>query len=356
MVFEISAESEQHRRAGRLREAAQADAALQEVLRGAYAGRHDVLDALWWRAHPLTDTPAGWPDPAAELPELQAAVYSRARSPESASEDEQRLAALQLALGLDTADLDALLGQYPALEAGALAKTGPFLPARVRKVPLSDPDTRTFRTLAEGGADAAVGTAAGHGPEASAAPRRLRGLRAGALVLAGAAVGVLALLVLQASGLAGATDASGGATPTAGASETAGPAASAGNLLGVFDQPEFVPDDTTPALGGEYTSVHSLFGPVLETGLPYSVFAARLRDDQYCLILRNADLTGTSACTTLDELAGSGLHLNATVMGSLGTAGPLPVSDTYDQLIDVSVDWTADGMSSSSGPHPSADG
>ncbi|TFC24067.1 hypothetical protein [Cryobacterium glucosi] len=355
MVFEISAESEQHRRAGRLREAAQADAALQEVLRRGYPGRHDVLDALWWRAHPLTETPAGRPDPAAELPELQAAVYSRARSPESASEDEQRLAALQLALGRDTADLDALLGQYPTLEAGALAKTGPFLPARVRKVPLSDPDTGTFRTLAEGGADAAAGTAAGPGPEA-AAPRRLRVLRAGALVLAGAAVGVLALLVLQASGLAGATDASGGATPTAGASETAGPAASAGNLLGVFDQPEFVPDDTTPALGGEYTSVHSLFGPVLETGLPYSVFAARLRDDQYCLILRNADLTGTSACTTLDELAGSGLHLNATVMGSLGTAGPLTVSDAYDQLIDVSVDWTADGMSSSSGPHPSADG
>ncbi|MDY7555508.1 hypothetical protein [Cryobacterium sp. 10C3] len=149
MVFEISAEYEQHRRAGRLREAAQADAALHEVLRRGYPGRHDVLDALWWRAHPLTETPAGRPDPAAELPELQAAVYSRARSPESASEDEQRLAALQLALGRDTADLDALLGQYPTLEAGALAKTGPFLPARVRKVPLSDPDTGTFRTLAE---------------------------------------------------------------------------------------------------------------------------------------------------------------------------------------------------------------
>jgi hypothetical protein len=359
MVFESSAESDQQRsqqqqHAGNLREAAQADAALGAVLRRAYLGRHDVLDALWWRAHPLTETPAGRLDPAAELPTLQAAVYSRARSAESAPGDEQRLAALQLALEQDAADLDELLEQYPAPITAA--ETGPCPSARAEKKPLSVPDRGTFSALAGTGVGDATEIEIGAGPE-SPAPQRLRGPRGTALLLAaGAAAGVLALLALQASGLAGATDASGGTTPTAGATETAGPTASAGNLLGVFDQPEFVPDDTTPALGGEYTSVHSLFGPVLETGLPYSVFAARLRDDQYCLILRNADLTGTSACTTLDELTGSGLHLNATVVGARDSADPLTASVTHDQLIDVSVDWTTDGMSSSSGPHRSADG
>ena len=134
MVFESSAEARRHR-AGHLREAAQADAALHAVLRRDYPGRHDVLDALWWRAHPLMESPAGRPDPAAELPSLQAAVYSRARSAESASDDDERLAALQRTLGRDTADLDELLEQYPApLNA---AETGPLPSARVRKVPLS---------------------------------------------------------------------------------------------------------------------------------------------------------------------------------------------------------------------------
>jgi len=104
MIIEISAEAGR-RRAGQLREAARADAALHAVLRRTYPGRHDVLDALWWRAHPLSETPAGRGDPAAELPALQAAVYSRARSAESASADGQRLATLQLALDHDTADL-----------------------------------------------------------------------------------------------------------------------------------------------------------------------------------------------------------------------------------------------------------
>ena len=359
MVFESNAAAVRHL-AGHLREAAQADAALHAVLRRDYPGRHDVLDALWWRAHPLTESPAGRPDPAAALPSLQAAVYSRARSAESAPEDEERLAALQQALDQDTADLETLLEQHATPEAAALAKTAQLLSARAEKGPLSAPDRGTFSALAGTVAGDATeievdaGPEAGAGPE-NAAPRRLRGLRAGALVLAGTAIGVLSLLALQASGLAGATDAPGGTVSTAGVSETAGPSASADDLLAIFDGPEFVPDETAPALGGEYTAVHSLFGPALDA--PYSVFAARLRDDQYCLILRNADLTGTSACTTLDELVGSGLHLNATVMGALDSADPLSASVTYDQLIDVSVDWTsAGGMSSTSGPHRGAEG
>ncbi|TFB85366.1 hypothetical protein E3O44_14410 [Cryobacterium algoricola] len=362
MVFEISAESEQQRRAGHLREAAQADAALHAVLRRDYRGRHDVLDALWWRAHPLTESPSGRPDPAAALPDLQAAVYSRARSAESAPEDEERLAALKQALDQDTADLEALLEQHATPEAAALAKTAQLLSARAEKGPLSAPDRGTFSALAGTVAGDATEIEVDAGPEAVAGPenaarRRLRGLRAGALVLAGTAIGVLSLLALQASGLAGATDAPGAATSTAGVSETAGPTASANDLLAIFDGPEFVPDETAPALGGEYTAVHSLFGPTPEYWMPYSVFAARLRDDQYCLILRTADLTGTSVCTTLDELTQSGLHLNATVMGTLAPPGPLSATDAYDQLTDVTVDWTvAGGMTSTSGPHRGAEG
>ncbi|HEU4807751.1 MAG TPA: hypothetical protein VFT01_05775 [Homoserinimonas sp.] len=54
------------------------DPAFEAALRAAYHGRHDVLDALWWAAHPLTDSPRGVADPARGLLELQRAVFSRA--------------------------------------------------------------------------------------------------------------------------------------------------------------------------------------------------------------------------------------------------------------------------------------
>ena len=59
-------------------ERARADAEWLASLRSAYRGRHDVLDALWWVAHPHTATPSGLTDPADGLRELQRAVFSRA--------------------------------------------------------------------------------------------------------------------------------------------------------------------------------------------------------------------------------------------------------------------------------------
>ena len=49
----------------------------EALLRAAYRGRHDVLDALWWAAHPLTASPRGVADPASSLRELQRSVFSR---------------------------------------------------------------------------------------------------------------------------------------------------------------------------------------------------------------------------------------------------------------------------------------
>lgn len=56
------------------------DPALLLRLRGAYRGRHELLDSLWWAAHPLTVSPRGNRDPAYELSELQRAVFARGPS------------------------------------------------------------------------------------------------------------------------------------------------------------------------------------------------------------------------------------------------------------------------------------
>ncbi len=53
------------------------DAVWLSALRDAYRGPHDVLDALWWQARPLTVAPSGTPYPGADITRLQRAVYSR---------------------------------------------------------------------------------------------------------------------------------------------------------------------------------------------------------------------------------------------------------------------------------------
>lgn len=66
-----------HLLAARLLDRATDDRGLRTRLRASYHGRHDVLDALWWRAHPLSTAPSGTPDPALELEPLRRAAYAR---------------------------------------------------------------------------------------------------------------------------------------------------------------------------------------------------------------------------------------------------------------------------------------
>ena len=112
--------------AGRLETAAATDPGLVIALRAAYRGRHDVQDALWWRAHPLSRTPGGRPDPLVGLGEEQTAVYSRTRidgprsevadpdtgEPVSATIGEHRLRQLTRLLAQDAAALDLVLVSF----------------------------------------------------------------------------------------------------------------------------------------------------------------------------------------------------------------------------------------------------
>lgn len=103
-------------------ERAKADDLWLSKLRSEYRGRHDMLDALWWAAHPLADSPRGTPDPARDLSELQRAVFSR---PEAESgmtgrirESEHRLQEAQRVLAEDRRLL------VEALNAVEVAKVG----------------------------------------------------------------------------------------------------------------------------------------------------------------------------------------------------------------------------------------
>lgn len=85
-------------------ERAGSDPDFETGLRAAYQGRHDVLDALWWAAHPLTSSPRGVADPARELRDLQRAAFSRSddRTPEEVQEAERRLHEVERMLAEDS--------------------------------------------------------------------------------------------------------------------------------------------------------------------------------------------------------------------------------------------------------------
>ena len=114
------------------------DPQFESRLRSVYQGRHDVLDALWWAAHPLTPSPRGIPDPAAELRGLQNAVFSRGRGespiiefadPHTGAsvrmrEAEHRLQEAQRLLAADAAQLSAaLIAAEPTVAAAGVRES-----------------------------------------------------------------------------------------------------------------------------------------------------------------------------------------------------------------------------------------
>ncbi len=310
--------------AHRLSIAAAADAALASALRDAYRGRHDVLDALWWRCHPLTQSPAGRPDPAAELPPLQAEVYSRIRPDSPTGDGEQRLRALTDRLRRDAADLDEVL---------LLFRDEPALP---RVAP-------TFGTAALPVVEDAPGDL---GPANRGRPRTLGGpglrrtlllLAAGAIVGA-IAVGAVSALVRQ------------GGSATRSADEVA--ASASPGLVRLFNQPP-VPDQTTIDLGRGFRpdSIRAMF---VEKETSSSVYVARRGDDLYCVILRTQGQQGARACVGLAELARRGMDLTVTVPVNPFTLGKDSLHEA-DALADVTIRVSTDGdVTSETAPHPAS--
>lgn len=319
--------------AQRLWTAAQNDADLRARLRSSYGGRLDVFDALWWRANPLSPTPAGLPDPGVELIDLKAAVYRLHTDPEPleefvdpitqhtvfATETEHRLRTRMREQAQEDAALDAVL---------ALVENG------------SD-------TTASG---ATRSDSAGAGPGESPYPvdpgadDPLRKHRVAVLlVLAGAVVGALIALAVPAL-----VDPAG--LPVAGnpaATETVAPTdpdaddrrRTGRDVLKIFDEPAEFADGQVPDLGISFDqdSIRSIGPAPGDTG--YDVYVAKRGQSQYCIVVQDADNTGTNACASPDTLARTGLWAHATVLGTIPIRGNprLPV------LLSLYVIWAPDG-------------
>ncbi|TFD50189.1 hypothetical protein E3T55_09790 [Cryobacterium frigoriphilum] len=332
--------------AQRLWLAAQTDAGLLTRLRVNYRGRCDVLDALWWRFRPLTPTESGQPDPAVDLAELQARVYSReglnepvieafdqrAGTTVSATAHEHRLAALRARLTQDAAALDALLERMRDWTPEQAADESPprFKPAAVLGTaresetapypvePTEPPTPPTPGTPAE---------------LAQLAPLSRPVFFALGLVL-GVVIGTAGAI-----GTLGEGDSAGqGDSANAVANQSGGTvSASSSDVLQIFEEDTDWADGGPPDLGREFEpdSIRSVLGPA-PIGTGYGVYVAQRGTAEYCIVVQDADQSGSTACATARTIATSGLYLHARVWSP-----PEPADNAV--LLQVYVSWSSTG-------------
>ncbi|WP_377010158.1 hypothetical protein [Cryobacterium melibiosiphilum] len=325
-----------------LRDSVLTDAVKLADAREAYRGSGDVLDALWWRLHPFTPTPAGTPDPGAALPARQARVYARpctatggvaptgAAGPVSTlAAAEQELRALEQRLALDAAALDSVVERMLAV---ATVGTGGGAAATDAQAAARD--------------GAGVGAAARRGPPLTACSRGTSGRR----WRRGLSVFALGAVVGSVCAALAATVAPWGAEPQAAADAASAPAdtavdATTAAALRIFTAATNWPDDAPPPLGAEYdpASIRSVLGAA-PWSPGYGVYVAHRVGGDVCIIVQQNHRSVQTACTSPATLADRGLTVQASVATNAATnAEDGTATDATADAVLVTVDWRPDG-------------
>lgn len=315
-----------------LRTTAEQDTALHAALQQDFAAQTgtdgDVLDALWWAAHPLQLTPTGVPDPAGQLAPLQAAVFSRSAAAEPqvertedgltlrATASEHRLRQLERDLRLRAQAVHTLLA---------------------RTTPTEMTDASVLPVVPQP-SDTPLGT-----------HHRLRVPWRALLISVGVVAGVLGTLSIHALQQAVAPTTADGAsmsrqTPAPTTTSPDPTDAEIRAITDIFDDRADPGDADLADLGPAYEVVRTLGIPPRET---YGVFLAKRGTDQYCLVLQEVDLTASSTCAKANDIAQDGLQLQAVVLDTFRFEENSPL-----ELLDLTVNWQADGsVATSSSRH-----
>jgi hypothetical protein len=348
------------------------DPAFRARVAAAYTGRHDILDALWWRDHPMSPTPEGTPSPAADLTSLRADVFGRpadpaptpapapassraahpSGDPSTAATDAaaRRLEALERELADDRRAIDAAVESATALPGETLGSTPQATGPR-------SAERRPAHGLADDPGDAAADADDSDSSPAAAdtPPRRRALLIGGAAVLLGALIG--AGVVVATVGVADGTVAAGGSSTSATAESeaAAGSTVDSPAAIRVFDR-EQVPSDLPPTLRNvrlRETTIRPL-GP---SGTGW-LYAARDVDDQVCLVLVQPSGLYSASCVPQERFPADGILLRAsfaTADSAEQTAAPsapgAPGADAQSPDVpfpdvpftDVEVRWLPDG-------------
>ena len=237
-----------------------------------YRGSRDVLDALWWRAHPDQASPQGAPAPSGRVRALQRRVF--AADADAAGDDavHRALRELQAEIAGERAAIDDAV--RAAEQDGALAHDGALV---------EDAD----------GPPAAA--------EKPAGASRNRGRLAAGLIVAAVLGGVVGAQIVGVT--------THGTQPAAEA--TAQPKA-----LEIFDRPQTVADVPMPgiALPASFQpltlrSLGSISWDSVDPPVESLFYVGRADPDRVCLLLLIDDAHHLSACVGESEFAASGLTL-----------------------------------------------
>ncbi|MFB2555624.1 hypothetical protein [Herbiconiux liangxiaofengii] len=315
---------------------ARRDAAFRERVEREYDGRHDVLDALWWREHPDAPSPAGEPAPSTRRAELQRVAFARAEPGAADAVPRADRAAAELRR------LDAELAEERRAIDAAVAAASVAAATTVTAVTAARPSAAGHSASHPAGPDDEGlddGVANGSGADGpadirSAAPsptasglgrRRLAGVVAAAFavaVLGGAAGFGLAQTVAASGG-----DAAGG---------DGAPFADAGTALAIFDRPQ-APGDQPPLLYNVQLREETL-RTLSMPGVP--LYVARDIDGDVCVVLVQTNGTYSANCVPDDRFPATGLLIR----GSIAVTGRPSQGDQQPQsFVDVEATWLPDG-------------
>ncbi|RFA08252.1 hypothetical protein B7R54_02690 [Subtercola boreus] len=320
-----------------------ADSGARAALAAAYRGPHDVLDAVWWREHPLTPTPGGRTDPAAALPGLKAQAFSRTADGEALG----GLFAFEARLRDDARQLEhAILDARPALEAAEARRAAAAGPGSIGG---GSPETGSVSAVppeqSSGETDGPAEPAPGSEPEHAPATVSAETWRRRSLVWMGTSIAV-GLLLLVAVGLFVAAQlgsgpflasagAGAGAAGAAAGTATASPSLAEG--LTIFEDPTLAPSIPPQNIDPYYKPESLRLLGVAASEL--TVYAVENRIDQPCLLAVYRDGTQSATCVTKQEFAAMGIQLRITSLHIPAAGAPVPTASPAEDVVF----WNADG-------------
>lgn len=295
------------------------DEAFRLAVRAHYRGSRDVLDALWWRAHPDRPSPRGEVAPGSRVRALQRRVFAADADAAGDAAVHRELRELEAEIASETDAIDdavsaAVSAAAPGNEdAGSPALESASAPSGAAQSGAAEP------------------LSAEPGTPVRASPSRARAV---------AALVVVAVL----GGLVGAQIVSAIDRGPRGTS-----AAASGNAvaLEIFDQPRTMTDVPSVSLPASFDglttrSLGSISWAPGSQPAESPFYAVRADRDRVCLVLMIDDFHYLSSCVSETEFAASGLRLYWTNDRGLLSDGLAALSGPMNWRVV----WTPDGVAS----------